>query len=686
MKKKSVSIVAAAACWLLVSSGAAQNKGRLDPYKTWLEEDVAYLITPLEKDVFRKLQTDRERDVFIEAFWKHRDPTPGTPENEFKTEHFRRINHANRYYGRTSIVPGWRTDRGRIYIILGEPNDIQNFDGRANLYPCEVWFYQDKANLGLPPGFNVLFFKRSGQGDFELYSPTKDGPQSLLVSYSGTASDYLQAYSALREIDSNLADVSLSLIAGESGVTPGTPSLVSDSLLQKIEDVPRRQVEDRYAEKFFQYRGMVDVEYSANYIESDALVKIAKEPSGMYFVSYAIEPKQLSMNAYQDKYYTTLKINGTVVSLEGAMIYQFDKSITVNLDENQMKSAGRQPFDFQDIFPLIPGTFKLSILVKNEVSKEFTSLERTLVIPGETPALQMTSPILGYKTIRADDRQKSLKPFRIGSNDLYCEPGRVFTKKETLVVAFQVLGMSERQKRSGLLRYVFSRDGQATFEKERSVESYAEIPDILEEFPLADFVPAYYTLTVSFRADGRELVAGSEEFAISYMEAVPRPWFQTKLMPEALDPIYALVIGSQLFRTGRAVEAQRYLERAAKEKPDSVDAALALARVSLALKNFSRVPALLAPFMSPPQPPRYEVLLFAGLAYEKLGNYSRALEILDQTVTQFGISADLLNAIGECHVQSGRPKDALAAWEKSLAINPNQPEIVKKTEMLKPKK
>jgi GWxTD domain-containing protein len=111
---------------LEVSSGI-QSEGELPPrFKNWLEQEVNYIITPLEKEVFLQLQADRERDFFIQAFWKHRDPTPGTPENEFKEEHYRRINYANHQFGRAVPWPGWKTDRGRIYIILGEPRGVDH--------------------------------------------------------------------------------------------------------------------------------------------------------------------------------------------------------------------------------------------------------------------------------------------------------------------------------------------------------------------------------------------------------------------------------------------------------------------------------------------------------------------------------------------------------------------------------
>ena len=688
MKRRWILIIMAAATALSVVGDLVAQKTKLPAqYTKWLNEEVAYIITPLEREVFFKLQSDRERDLFIEAFWKQRDPTPGTPDNEFKTEHYRRINYANHYYGRSSPLPGWRTDRGRIYIILGEATEVQRFESKSGIYPVEIWFYQDKASLGLPAGFNLVFFQRGGQGDYILYSPARDGPQALLAGYWGDPNDYLAAYQALREIEAYLADVSLSLIPGDQSAWRfGSPSLASDMLIQKVESAPQSQVEERYAQKFLQYKDMVEVEYTANYLDSESLVKIAKDSSGTYFVHYAVEPKRLSVNEYGNKYYTTLKINGTVTTLEGKMIYQFDKTVTVNLDEAQMKAANWQPFDLHDMFPLIPGTYRISILVKNEISKEFTSLEQTLVIPGESPALQMTSPLLGYKISRADSAARRLKPFEIGRTQIYCQPSRVFAKKDTLAVGFQVFGLSPQQKQASLIRYTFLQNGQTVLEKSRALGEYAEFPNVLEVFPLTEFVPAHYNLKVTLVTDGRDVVSGTEEFDVSHQEAVPRPWFYSKLMPEPGDPLYDQIIGNQLFNSGRIEEAKERLEKAYRQNPGSPDAAYGLAQVDMALGKYADVSPILSFFLGPPQPPKYEIYFLAGQAYQKLGDYAKAVDILDKAVSHFGINAQLLNAIGDCYAQLGKTKDALAAWEKSLQLSPDQPEIKKKVEALKEKK
>ena len=168
--------------------------------------------------------------------------------------------------------------------------------------------------MGLPPGFNLVFFRENGTGAYKLYSPTSDGPEALLAGNVGDAGDYYSAYTKLRDIDATLAETSMSLIPGDQTAGYGRPSLVSDMMLQKMETAPQRMIEDKYARKFLEYKDVVEVEYSANYLDSDSLVKVLRDRTGKSFVNYAIEPKKLSVNNFENKYYTVLKVNGNVTT------------------------------------------------------------------------------------------------------------------------------------------------------------------------------------------------------------------------------------------------------------------------------------------------------------------------------------------------------------------------------------
>lgn len=140
---------------------AKQERRRLErlrkelrgPFKRWLDEDVRYIITPEERRAFVQMATDEERENFIESFWMRRDPTPDSMENEYKEEHYRRIAYANDRYA--SGIPGWKTDRGRIYIAYGPADEIEShpsggqyqrpYDeggGFTSTYPFEIWRYR----------------------------------------------------------------------------------------------------------------------------------------------------------------------------------------------------------------------------------------------------------------------------------------------------------------------------------------------------------------------------------------------------------------------------------------------------------------------------------------------------------------------------------------------------------------
>ena len=138
---------------------ALKEKDLPSKYQEWLKI-VSYIIMPVEKEVFMKLTNDRDRDIFIESFWKQRDPTPATPQNEYKDEHLRRFDYANEYYHRGTPRAGWMTDMGRIYIILGKPNSIERFDGTAGIQPCQVWYYFGDPAKRLPTYFGLVFFQR----------------------------------------------------------------------------------------------------------------------------------------------------------------------------------------------------------------------------------------------------------------------------------------------------------------------------------------------------------------------------------------------------------------------------------------------------------------------------------------------------------------------------------------------
>ncbi len=174
LKKLALSL---ALSFCVTAGAAAQEPPSREPLsaasRQWLEEVVPYIITSAEKEVFLVLKTEKQRGEFIESFWRKRDPDPSTPENEAKLEYYKRIAQANRLFS-TSGLAGWRTDRGRIYILLGPPKEVQrDFGGQGSglsaiTGPKETWQYWNLPNPKLPYNMEFVFVDRFGTGSFVL--------------------------------------------------------------------------------------------------------------------------------------------------------------------------------------------------------------------------------------------------------------------------------------------------------------------------------------------------------------------------------------------------------------------------------------------------------------------------------------------------------------------------------------
>ncbi|MDP9162138.1 MAG: GWxTD domain-containing protein, partial [Acidobacteriota bacterium] len=153
---------------MAVFSAAKDNTKQLAThYREWLTKDVAYIITNQEKDAFLQLPTDEARTQFMDRFWEIRNPTPGSPDNAYKIEHYRRIEYSDNYFGHASHTEGWRTAMGRVYITLGEPSQRQKLFGLQKITPMEIWFYSN-LNPALPPFFYVIFYQREITDEFRL--------------------------------------------------------------------------------------------------------------------------------------------------------------------------------------------------------------------------------------------------------------------------------------------------------------------------------------------------------------------------------------------------------------------------------------------------------------------------------------------------------------------------------------
>jgi predicted Zn-dependent protease len=283
-------------------------------------------------------------------------------------------------------------------------------------------------------------------------------------------------------------------------------------------------------------------------------------------------------------------------------------------------------------------------------------------------------------------QQDRIRPFQMGMNQIYFQANRTFLKTDNLVLAFQLHGLTLAQREKAVIKYTFLKNGEPYKTLDRDVKSYLSTPDFIETFSLQEFSPAHYRVEVSLQIDGRGVLYEKGDFDVTHQTAIARPWIYAKLIPGSGNPVYSYMIGSQLYNKGEVEKARAYLEEAYRKNPDSIEFALNLARLYMNLKEFKLVDPLLQPFLDRPEPAQYEVHFILGRAYQSLSLLDKAIETFDKAIDQFGVNTSLLNAVGECYFQLGRYEEALVTWERSLEINPNQPELEKSVQAIKEKK
>ncbi|MBN1270923.1 MAG: GWxTD domain-containing protein [Candidatus Aminicenantes bacterium] len=667
------------------------------PYEKWLKEEVVYIISPKEKEAFTKLETNRERDLFMEEFWKQRDPTPGSVRNEFKERHYRRIEEANKMFGRGTPLPGWRTDRGRIYIALGEPKQRVRYGGKLGAtYPCELWYYQGNPGLGQPTFFRLLFFKRFGVGPYEIYSPISDGPRSLthLVSLYGTmgtddpnAADKL-AFELLKNVEGpELAYASWSSFPTSDGrlmLEFNGDRMASSILVEQVRTYPYKHIKDDYVYDFLEHKATVEVDYSAHYMNSRSLIEVLQDEAGLSYVHFSVEPEKLSVDFFEDKYFTNLKKTVRVEGAEGKTVFQHEEILPLELKEEQLETIGSRPFHLYDMFPLVPGSYTLHIHLENTVTREFTSIEKNLTVNG--PRIPGLGPvILADRVEMVEGKDKGTHPFKAGNIQLYPSIRNRFSQEDPLFVFFQISSLDPSLKEQGKVSFTVVKDERIVLTYEKPLSGCKTLPHFLEDISLKGMAPGEYELKVSLRTGQVDEVFSAEKTFTVVGKSLPETWVFFQEGPPLADPVYFFIRGNQYLNKGEPEKARPLLAQAYRSEPEALDFALCYARSLLFLNEHTEARCVLVPFLEWDWD-QFELYYYLGLAYQGEKNFEKAVEHYQEALTRKGNVVPILNAVGDCLLTLGDGNEALKAWKKSLEVNPDQEEIKAKIRKVEIKK
>ena len=651
-----------------------------EPHRKWIEEEVVYIATDREKEVFRALRTVEERARFIEAFWTRRDPDPATPVNEFREEHYERIDYANEFLGRDTFQPGWRTDRGRYYILLGEPKTIERFSGGNEIVDSELWFYQGGGERGLPGAFFLLFFQRDGVGEFKLYHPIGDGPTSLFRTAGMLpGQDDLAAIERLEQISADLAHASLS---NDAGLPPdyftGRASLGSDAVLVRIEESPKRSIRTDYLDAWLKYGNRVAADYSFNYVPNRSAFAILAGPSGSALVHYSLEldPESfgLASDENQRKFYTTLDVTIEARDPEGALVLANDRSDYIELSPSQVKEIERFPIAYQDSFPLVPGRYTLSVVFRNRALKRYTVAETEVTVPdftGSSPAL--AGPLLGHRSERllSAASESEVRTFQLGSIRVDPAADSIFAIGDTVSAFAQAVKAPEGSR----IRFDLLLDEQSLDGKEVPVDG-ASGAALAELSTLGTSGGSYVVRARLMGPEGAAAVERTAPVALSPRTSVPRPNFVYRRGFNAAIPgLLPLVLGDQWWNLGKHDLALSQYEKAvAAGNADLPQARWKLAQAYLSRGHTSRALALLAP-LEASFPSQYEVVAGLGLVYSRISEDEKAVSYLERAVALRPPDAALLNALGESYRKLGNQGKAKEHFQRSLEMDAEQPAV-----------
>ena len=351
-------------------------------YKKWLDQDVIWIITDEERSAFKQLSNDEERDNFIEAFWQRRDPTPDTAENEFKEEHYRRIAYANEHF--PAGIPGWKTDRGRIYIVFGPADEIESHPsggsyerpmeeggGSTSTYPFEQWRYRYIEDIGQE--VIIEFVDKCMCNDYHM-TMDRSEKDALLYTPNGGLTLYEQLGMA------NKADRFTGGGIERLGSSPFNKDLQTkqfDRLEQfaKLNKAP--------AIKFKDLEEVVSHKISVNLMPFDVRADFVKVTSDTVLVPVTIQIKNRDVT-FQNKEGIergTVNIFGRVTTLTGKVAQTFEDTVQVDVPAELLPRTAENSSVYWKALPLKPGRYRLDIVVKDVNGDRVGTWSRALPVP-----------------------------------------------------------------------------------------------------------------------------------------------------------------------------------------------------------------------------------------------------------------------------------------------------------------
>jgi GWxTD domain-containing protein len=475
-------------------------------YRQWLTEDVTYIISPDERNAFLQLDTNEEREQFIEQFWLRRSSNPDLPDNDFKEEHYRRIAYANEHFA--SGIPGWKTDRGHMYIVWGPPDEIEShptggtYDrpmeeggGSTSTYPWETWRWRYLEGIGRE---NVImeFVDPSGSGEYHLTMDPSE--KDALLHVPGAGLSLMESMGMASKVDRFSRSDGTNLprsMGGEPASMNEFTRLENYAAAFKPPPVKFKDLEAVVTSRIV--RDQVHFNWRTDFL------KVTND-TVLVPVTIQIPNSQLTFQSKEGIHSATLNIFGRVSTLTGRVVQTFEDPVSRDFPDSLFQQSLKLQSIYQKAVPLRPGLYRLDLVIKDVQSGNIGVVNSRLAVPRyNDDKLDTSSLILADQLERVPAKQIGAGQFVLGSTKVRPRLESDFTTSDRLGIYLQVYNLKpdeKTHKSNATFQFTVKKGAEQVLQFKETSEQMKQTGDqitIERWLPLATLTPGKYTLEIS---------------------------------------------------------------------------------------------------------------------------------------------------------------------------------------------
>jgi len=474
-------------------------------YRQWLGEDVIYIISPEERNAFLQLDTNEEREQFIEQFWLRRSSNPDLPDNDFKEEHYRRIAYANEHYA--SGIPGWKTDRGRMYIMWGPADEVDShptggtYDrpmeeggGSTTTYPWETWRWRYLEGIGE----NVIleFVDPSGSGEYHLTMDPSE--KDALLHVPGAGLSLLESMGMASKTDRFTRSDGTNLPTSLGGTPASMDEFNRLELYAKVQKPPEVKFKDLEA--------IVTARIVRDQLKFTWRTDFMKVTNDTVLVPITIQVSngQLNFQSKDGIHTATMNVFGRVSTLTGRVVQTFEDPVSKDFPDSLFQQSLKLQSIYQKAVPLRPGLYRLDIVVKDVQSGNVGVVNTRLAVPRYADEkLDASTLILADQLEHVPAKQIGTGQFVLGSTKVRPRLNSDFTTSDRMGIYLQVYNLKpddKTHKSSATFQFTVKKGAEQVLQFKETSEEMKQTGDqvtIERWLPLASLAPGKYTIEIN---------------------------------------------------------------------------------------------------------------------------------------------------------------------------------------------